>query len=78
MVVWSSHTLVQDGQTEWLVHLYEKTINGIRDLDGLPSEEEGGILTVNIPLMSKMAEVMRHRQQLPPGHNIPSGVVDQI
>ena len=75
---WSSYDIHQDGQTDWLVRLYEKTINGIRDLNGLPSEEEGSVLTVTIPTMGYMANILRFRQQLPPGHNVPSGVIDWL
>ena len=71
---WSSYDIHQDGQTDWLVRLYEKTINGVRELGGLPSEDEG-TFTVALPTIGSMAEVMRFRQQLPPGHNVPSGVI---
>lgn len=74
-MAWSSYDMQQDGQTGWLVRLYEKTVNGMRSLGGLPSEEEGGVLSVTAPTLAEQARVMRHRDQLPPGHNRPTGVV---
>ena len=74
MAAWSSYDIHQDGQTDWLVRLYEKSINGVRELGGLPSEDDG-TLTVAMPTMDSMASVMRYRQQMPPGHNVPSGVI---
>ena len=69
---------MQDGQTDWLVRLYEKTVNGMRELGGLPRESEGYVLNVHLPPMHDMAQVMRYRQQMPPGHNIPSGVIEGL
>lgn len=78
MATWSTENVLVDGQTDWLVRIYEKTINGIRELGGLPSEANGGELSVHTPTMRSMAEVMRYRQQMPPGHNIPSGIIDGV
>lgn len=71
---WSTRNLKQDGQTDWLVRLYEKTISGIRANGGLPTEIES-ILQFYIPTASEQAKVMRFREILPPGHNIPSGII---
>lgn len=34
---WSTYDMHKDGQTDWLVHMYETVINGIR-ANQLPSE----------------------------------------
>jgi len=64
----------KDGQTDWLVRLYEKSINGIRS-HGLPSETNKGVISVQMPTLQRQAEVMRYRDLLPPGNNIPTGVI---
>lgn len=70
--------MTQDGQTSWLVHLYEATVVGIRE-NGLPYErieQNPLVLNVRIPTLYDQAIVMRKRTMRPPGHNIPSGVLD--
>ena len=75
-MVWSSYDISQDSQTDWLVRMYEKTVNGMRDMGGLPSEKnDSRVLTVEMPTLDAMAETMRYRDQMPPRHNIPSGVI---
>lgn len=74
MALWSTFELHKDGQTDWLVRLYEKTVNGMRDI-GLPSEINDGVLSVRIPTLAEQARVMRRRDIRPPGHNAPSGVL---
>lgn len=76
-MVWSSSNTHKDGQTDWLVRLYEKTVNGIR-VNSLPSEVTTGVLSVRIPTLAEQARVMRYREQLPPGNNAPTGVVGFI
>lgn len=71
---WSAFDLEVDGQTSWLVRLYEKTVNGIRR-KGMP-RQTGTVLSVRIPSLGEQARVMRYRNQLPPGHNPPSGVFE--
>lgn len=75
MAEWNTHDIKQDAQTDWLVRLYEKTINGIRSYGGLPSETEE-VLVVDIPTLNEQATVMRYRVNMPPGHNIPTGILD--
>ena len=75
MAEWNTYDVNVDGQTDWLVHLYETTINGIRK-NGLPSEASNYVLSVEIPPLSEQAETMRYRTSLPPGHNVPTGILD--
>jgi hypothetical protein len=71
---WDTYDIKVDGQTDWLVHLYETTINGIRE-NGLPSEVSY-VLSVEVPTLAEQAKVMRYRDSLPPGHNKPTGILD--
>lgn len=73
-MAWSAYDLVADDQTGWLVRLYEKTVVGIRQY-GIP-DTTGRVLSVKIPELGEQARVMRYRDQLPPGHNAPSGVFE--
>lgn len=66
----------KDGQAAWLVRLYEKTVNGIRNYGKIPAEADDGVLTVSIPTVAEQARALRYRDPLPPGHGVPSGVVD--
>ena len=75
MTTWSTSDMKKDGQTDWLVRLYEKSINGVREF-GLPSERTKGAIAVHLPTMAEQASTMRYRDPLPPGKNIPSGVID--
>ena len=75
--MWLTTDMHKDGQTDWLVRLYEKTINGIRDV-GLPAEVNNQILAVQIPLVADQADVMRYREPLPPGNNLPTGQIEFI
>lgn len=72
---WSSFTTHKDGQTDWLVHLYEKSVNGIRQF-GLPSEVDTGVLVIKTPTLADQARIMRYRDLLPPGNNAPTGVIE--
>ena len=74
MPIWNSYSAKVDGQADWLVRLYEKTINGVR-VNGLPSEVRN-VLKVEIPTLAEQAKVMRYRVSLPPGHNKPTGILD--
>ena len=65
----------KDGQTGWLVRLYEKSVNGVREF-GLPSEHSRGTIAVRLPTLAEQARTMRYRDTMPPGNNVPSGVID--
>ncbi len=73
-MAWSSQNLAQDGQTDWLVHLYEKSIQAVRNLGGLP--QNGQAISVKLPELIEQARVQRARAQMPPGHNTPTGVLE--
>ena len=75
MATWSTSDMKKDGQTGWLVRLYEKSVNGVREF-GLPSEHSRGTLAVRLPTLAEQARTMRYRDPLPPGNNVPSGVID--
>lgn len=75
MATWSTSDMKKDGQTGWLVRLYEKSVNGVREL-GLPSEHSRGTIAVRLPTLAEQARTMRYRDPLPPGNNVPSGVID--
>ena len=75
MATWSTSDMKKDGQTGWLVRLYEKSINGVREF-GLPSEHSRGTIVVRLPTLAEQARTMRYRDPLPPGNNVPSGVID--
>ena len=77
LLAWSTSNIKQDGQTEFLVRIYETAISGIRDINGLPSGAIS-VLTIETPTLDRQASVMRYRNQLPPGHNPPSGVMDWL
>ena len=68
----------RDAQTEWLVKSYESVIYKAREAGGFPVESESGVLALEIPPLSEQARVVRWREQLPPGHNAPTGVLDWI
>ena len=75
MATWSAFDMKKDGQTGWLVRLYEKSVNGVREF-GLPSEHSRGTIAVRLPTLAEQARTMRYRDPLPPGNNVPSGVID--
>ena len=75
MGTWSTSDMKKDGQTGWLVRLYEKSVNGVREF-GLPSEHSRGTIAVRLPTLAEQARTMRYRDPLPPGNNVPSGVID--
>ncbi|WP_303996213.1 hypothetical protein [Desulfovibrio piger] len=75
MATWSTSDMKKDGQTGWLVRLYEKSVNGVREF-GLPSEHSRGTIAVRLPILAEQARTMRYRDPLPPGNNVPSGVID--
>lgn len=75
MATWSTFDMKKDGQTGWLVRLYEKSVNGVREF-GLPSEHSRGTIAVRLPTLAEQARAMRYRDPLPPGNNVPSGVID--
>ncbi|MGF0009327.1 MULTISPECIES: hypothetical protein [Desulfovibrio] len=75
MATWSTSDMKKDGQTGWLVRLYEKSVNGVREF-GLPSEHSRGTIAVRLPTLAEQARTMRYRDPLPPGNNVPSGVID--
>lgn len=77
MPIWSTDNLLRDDQTGWLTRLYEKTVNGIRELGGAPSETSR-IMKIEVPSLDAQAEIMRFRDQLPPGHNPPTGALDWL
>lgn len=60
------------------MRMYEKVINGSRDMGGFPDETRLGVMSVTMPTLAKQARTMRWRDQLPPGHNAPTGVLDWI
>lgn len=74
MAPWSTSNMKKDGQTDWLVRLYEKSVTGVREF-GLPSEHSQGAIAVRLPTLAEQARVMRYRDPLPPGNNVPSGVI---
>lgn len=76
MSYWSTSDIQQDGQADWLIRLYEKAINGIREVGGLPSG--GATLEIEVPTLADQARIMRYRDQLPPGYNPPTGVMDWV
>ena len=68
---WSTYDMHKDGQTDWLVHLYETVINGIR-ANQLPSEvDDEYTLSAIVPNLAEQAQIMRFREPRPPGNNIP-------
>lgn len=73
--MWSTKNMKQDGQTDWLIHLYEKVINMMRYDGGLPAETEEYISAIEVPTLLQQARVMRYKEILPPGHNVPTGVI---
>lgn len=75
MATWSTFDMKKDGQNGWLVRLYEKSVNGVREF-GLPSEHSRGTIAVRLPTLAEQARTMRYRDPLPPGNNVPSGVID--
>ena len=75
MATWSTSDMKKDGQTGWLVRLYEKSVNGVREF-GLPSEHSRGTIAVRLPTLAEQARTVRYRDPLPPGNNVPSGVID--
>ncbi len=77
MPAWSTSEVNRDDQSGWLTHLYEKTVNGIRELGGVPSGTSM-IMKVAVPSLHVQAEIMRFRDQLPPGHNPPTGALDWL
>lgn len=77
MAAWSTNEVKRDDQTGWITHLYEKTVNGIRELGGVPSGTSR-IMKVTVPSLQAQAETMRFRDQLPPGHNPPTGALDWL
>lgn len=77
MAAWSTYDVARDAQTSWLVRLYEKTVNGVREIGKIPTGENN-VMRVIVPTLSEQAEVMRFRDQLPPGHNTPTGVLDWL
>lgn len=77
MSVWSTSEIKRDGQTDWLVRLYEKTVHAVRELGGAPSDSWSA-MSIQIPNLDAQAAVMRCRDQLPPGHNPPTGVLDWL
>lgn len=77
MATWSTNDILQNDQTGWLVHLYEKTINGIRELGSVPSGTSR-IMKIEVPPIDAQAEIMRFYDQLPPGHNPPTGELDWL
>lgn len=77
MAAWSTSEVSQDDQSGWLVHLYEKTVNGIRELGAVPSGTSR-VMKVATPSLQVLARTMRFRDQLPPGHNPPTGDLDWL
>ncbi len=77
MAAWSTTEIQRDGQTDWLVRLYEKTVHAVRELGGVPSDSYS-VMRIQTPNLDEQAAVMRYRDQLPPGHNPPTGVLDWL
>lgn len=76
-MAWSPAEFFRDGQTDWLTRLYEYSVNNIRARGCLPYGEISAI-KIETPRLDEQAAVMRYRDQLPPGHNPPSGVLDWL
>lgn len=77
MAAWSTTEMRRDGQTDWLVRLYEKTVNAVRELGGIPSDSYS-VMNIQTPNLDEQAAIMRYSDQLPPGHNAPTGVLDWL
>lgn len=75
-MAWSTTDMKRDGQAEWLVRLYEKTVNAVRTFGRIPSEGTDGVMNVKIPTLADQARAFRYRPQLPPGKNVPTGQVE--
>lgn len=77
MAAWSTSDLQRDGQTDWLVRLYEKTVNAVRELGGVPSDSYS-VMSIQTPNLDAQAAAMRYQDQYPPGNNAPTGVLDWL
>lgn len=76
-MAWSPAEFSRDGQTDWLTRLFEYSVNAIRARGNLPYKENSAI-KIEIPGLDEQAAIMRYRDQLPPGHNPPTGVLDWL